>query len=335
MAEHDQSYKKLFSHREMVIDLLRFIDEPWVKQLNFDTLETVNSSFVTNTLRERHDDIIWRVRLQNKWLYVYLLIEFQSTIDDFMAVRIMVYVGLLYQHLIETQELTGKDKLPAVLPIVIYNGIPRWNANKNISELVEKIPGGIRQYCPHLRYLLIDEGSYPQADLANLRNLVAALIRLEQTRAQDTTQATKAIREVLSELVDWLKEPKWFRLRGDWLVWLKRVLFVRNKPHIEIPEVHDLEELNTMLYENMQAMYSRIEPDAMNAGMIIGEKEGKRKGERKGKADMLIDLLEDKFGEVNNATRYLIYELEVDDLRDCSRRVRFAQSVDEVVGHLF
>jgi len=252
-----------------------------------------------------------------------------------MAVRIMVYVGLLYQHLIETQELTGKDKLPAVLPIVIYNGIPRWDAKKNISELVQKIPGGIRQYCPHLRYLLIDEGSYPQADLANLRNLVAALIRLEQTRAQDTTQATKAIREVLSELVDWLKEPKWFRLRGDWLVWLKRVLFVRNKPHIEIPEVHDLEELNTMLYENMQAMYSRIEPDAMNAGMIIGEKEGKRKGERKGKADMLIDLLEDKFGEVNNATRYLIYELEVDDLRDCSRRVRFAQSVDEVVGHLF
>jgi len=69
MAEHDQSYKKLFSHREMVIDLLRFIDEPWVKQLNFDTLETVNSSFVTNTLRERHDDIIWRVRLQNKCTY--------------------------------------------------------------------------------------------------------------------------------------------------------------------------------------------------------------------------------------------------------------------------
>ncbi|MEK8019966.1 MAG: Rpn family recombination-promoting nuclease/putative transposase [Candidatus Parabeggiatoa sp.] len=32
-------------------------------------LETVNSSFVTNTLRERHDDIIWRVRLEKKWLY--------------------------------------------------------------------------------------------------------------------------------------------------------------------------------------------------------------------------------------------------------------------------
>jgi predicted transposase YdaD len=71
----------------------------------------VNSSFVSDTLRERHDDIIWRIRLDKKWLYLYLLIEFQSSIDDFMAVRIMVYVGLLYQHLIETQKLTAKDKL--------------------------------------------------------------------------------------------------------------------------------------------------------------------------------------------------------------------------------
>ncbi|HEW97389.1 MAG TPA: transposase, partial [Beggiatoa sp.] len=260
-----------------------------------------------------------------------LLIEFQSTIDDFMAVRIMVYVGLLYQHLIETQELTGKDKLPAVLPIVIYNGIPRWNANKNISELVEKIPGGIRQYCPHLRYLLIDEGSYPQADLAKLRNLVAALFRLEQTRAQDTTQATKAIREVLSELLDWLKEPKWFRLRADWLVWLKRVLFVRNKPHIEIPEVHDLEELNTMLYENMQAMYRRGEEDAMKAGVILGEKNGIIKGQAK----MLIQLLDKKFGEVNKATRDMIYELDEEELWDCVNRLQFAQSLDDVVRHIF
>jgi hypothetical protein len=32
---------------------------------------------------------------------VYLLLEFQSTVDPFMAVRIMVYLGLLYQDLIK------------------------------------------------------------------------------------------------------------------------------------------------------------------------------------------------------------------------------------------
>ncbi|MEN8215698.1 MAG: Rpn family recombination-promoting nuclease/putative transposase, partial [Pseudomonadota bacterium] len=63
--------------------------------------------------------LIWRLRCGKSWLYVYLLLEFQSSVDNFMAVRIMVYIGLLYQYLVDTQEMTAKDKLPPVLPLVI------------------------------------------------------------------------------------------------------------------------------------------------------------------------------------------------------------------------
>ena len=48
MADHDKSYKKLFSHPQMVEDLLRgFVNEQWVKQLDFATLEIVKDSFVS------------------------------------------------------------------------------------------------------------------------------------------------------------------------------------------------------------------------------------------------------------------------------------------------
>ncbi len=108
MAEHDPGYKKLFSHPEMVEDLLRgFVHESWVKELDFSTLETFKDSFVSDDFRSRHDDIIWRVRWGDSWLYVYLLLEFQSTIDPFMAVRLMVYIGLLYQHLIDIGKLSA------------------------------------------------------------------------------------------------------------------------------------------------------------------------------------------------------------------------------------
>ena len=59
-----------------------------VKLLDFSTLEKQNGHFVTDDLREREDDIIWRVRWGKRWLYAYLLIEFQSSTDRFMAVRI-------------------------------------------------------------------------------------------------------------------------------------------------------------------------------------------------------------------------------------------------------
>jgi len=77
--DHDHSYKLLFSHPEMVADLLRgFVLEDWVKDLDFATLERVSGGYVADDLRERGDDIVWRVRFGREWLYVYLLIEFQS-----------------------------------------------------------------------------------------------------------------------------------------------------------------------------------------------------------------------------------------------------------------
>jgi hypothetical protein len=45
-----------------------------------------------------------------------------------MAVRMMVYVGLLYQDLIRRGEILPDKHLPPVLPIVLYNGDCKWTA---------------------------------------------------------------------------------------------------------------------------------------------------------------------------------------------------------------
>ena len=175
--------KNLFSYPQMVEDLLRgFVREGWVQHLDFSTLERVGNSYVTEDLREREDDMIWRLRWGEEWLYIYLLLEFQSTIDRFMAVRVMVYLGLLYQDLIKAKQLTRTGRLPPVLPVVLYNGEPRWTAAEEIAELIEAAPGELEYYRLRLRYLLLDEGRYRTEELVSLRNLVAAVFRLENNR---------------------------------------------------------------------------------------------------------------------------------------------------------
>jgi hypothetical protein len=68
-ADHDHGYKLLFAHAEMVRDLLTgFVDEPWVKELQFDTLQRVSASYVSDDLRDREGDIVWRVQLRGRWL---------------------------------------------------------------------------------------------------------------------------------------------------------------------------------------------------------------------------------------------------------------------------
>ena len=118
-----------------------------------------------------------------------------------MAVRILTYVGLLYQDLIRSRQLTAQGYLPPVLPLVLYNGVKRWQAPEEVAELIATVPGGLGRYRPHLRYFLLDEGRFTEADLAPLRNLAAALFRLENSRTPGEVQ------RVLGALIDWLKSP--------------------------------------------------------------------------------------------------------------------------------
>ncbi|HNC84037.1 MAG TPA: Rpn family recombination-promoting nuclease/putative transposase [Nitrospira sp.] len=150
MSTHDPAYKQFcvlcIWHPEMVADLLRgYVHEAWVGQIDFATLERVPDSQSKQgreaqnpplllgegsgegggDLREREDDIIWRVSWGHRWLYLYLLIEFQSTVDRHMAVRLITYVGLLYQDLRRTGRIGSTDRLPPVLPIVLYIRVDR------------------------------------------------------------------------------------------------------------------------------------------------------------------------------------------------------------------
>ena len=48
--DHDHSYKLLFSHADMVADLLRgFVHEPWVGEIDFASLEKVSGSYVADS----------------------------------------------------------------------------------------------------------------------------------------------------------------------------------------------------------------------------------------------------------------------------------------------
>jgi len=69
----DLAYKRLFSEPEMIHDLLvGFVHEDWIKDLDFTTLERLESQFLTKRQRERASGLIWRVQFRGHWLYLHL-----------------------------------------------------------------------------------------------------------------------------------------------------------------------------------------------------------------------------------------------------------------------
>ncbi len=321
MAQHDESYKLLFSHREMVEDLLRgFVHQPWVENVDFSTLEPVKASFVSYDLREREDDLIWRVRWGEEWLYVYLLLEFQSSVDPFMAVRIMVYVGLLYQDLIKLEQFTSGGRLPPVFPVVLYNGAGQWTAATELSEIIESVPGGLEQYRPRMCYHLIAENAYGEPELAPMRNLAAALFRLENSRSADD------IRKVLDALIVWLADPSQDSLSRSLVTWLSRVLLPSRVPGAEIPQMRDLQEARAMLAERVKEWTK----EWREQGLQDGRREGRQEGRQEGEAAVLTELLDAKFGRVEEEHRARIAAADGDTILRWARRVLTAQHPEDV-----
>jgi len=300
----------------MVADLLRgFVREDWVEGLDFSTLERVSGSFVTPELRSRESDLVWRVRWgRDRWLYVYLLIEFQSTSDPFMALRMMVYVGLLYQNLIQHRQVTASGRLPPVFPLVLYNGAASWGAVREMSELIEDVPGGLERYWPRLRYCLLDEARIADFELESLRNLAAALFRLEKSRGPGDIQ------RVLTALIEWLREPDLAELRRSFTSWLVGVLIPARVPGAAIPQVADLQEVRSMLAERVMEWTEQW------------KKEGVEEALERSRG-ILLRGLEKRFGPLSEEIRRQVDAIgSMEELTELSFRAGSASSLEDLLG---
>jgi len=306
-AEFDASYKLLFSAPELVRDLVMgFIPDDWLQGLDYGTLEKLPGSYVTDDFRHRADDVVWRVKVDESWVYLYILIEFQSNVDPYMAVRMMVYVGLLYQDLIRRGEMLVNKHLPPVLPIVLYNGDGKWTAATDMAQLVPKVPGLVSEYLPQLKYLVIDENNYSEEELSQLKNLVAAVIRFEHP-VNDA-----ALIHLIEQLNDWLDgQPE---LKRTFAIWIRAVLLRQSKNTLVLPKINDLKELKMTLAERFDEWAKAYE----------------QKGMEKGESLVLQRLLVKRFGTLPSTLLTRIAAADRAQLELWCDRVLDAATLDDV-----
>jgi predicted transposase YdaD len=313
MGDRDRGYRKLFSHPDMVRDLLKgFVHEEWVAELDFSTLERQNGSYISDDLREREDDSVWRVRFRDRWLYVYVLLEFQSSVDRFMAVRMMTYVGLLYQDLVQRRELADGALLPPVVPIVLHAGDDRWSAATNVAEIVCEMPFGLNRWRPRVSYLLLEERILATSLDPSLRNLAGALFRLEHDRRPH------AILEVINALVAWLSDPARADLRRAFEVMIERVLRPETTAEITAPT---LEEAREMLETNFQ----RWEREWHERSEAHGRAEGEAIGRR-----FILRQLERRFGPLDASVGARVEAATTEQLLSYADRVLDAHDIESV-----
>ena len=315
---HDGSYRRLFSHARMVEDLLRrYVGQAWISRLDFSTLELVPAHYVSDELQQRESDVVWRLRYgpAGEWFYVYILIEFQSQVARFMAVRVLAYIMLLYQDLIQNKGLTRSRRLPPVVPIVLYNGLRPWTAPLQLEKLIEPILGE-ESFLPRFEYLVVDEGRLPREKLEPLDNPVAGVFQLEQSTG------VEEIRRIIDTLIDVLDDPELRELRRDMATWIRRAVLPARLPGVEVPEIRDLQEAKIMLAERAATWPQQWMAEGYDSGRKSGRLEGQRVA--------LAALIEEKFGAPEPRFEKLIAEASEDQLLRWLKAIVKTTTLDEV-----
>ena len=211
MNIHDSGYKKLFSNRTIFRQLLEaFVGQEWVDTLDFDTCETVDKSFVSDHYKETESDLIYKIQCQDREVYIYILLEFQSTVDEFMALRVLNYITNFYMDFVAN--IRDVKKLPAVFPIVLYNGKAPWTAPVKLSELIEETPP-LGKFAIGFEHFLIAENQFGKEALLKIRNIVSTLFLAESNYDSETLRAElrnlfrcEADRRAANLFFNWLKQ---------------------------------------------------------------------------------------------------------------------------------
>lgn len=288
---HDSAYKRLFSNAELVESLLRgFVPvDDIIDNLDFSTLQLRSGSAVARDLRQRHTDMLLEIQQKDGTpCYIYLLLEFQSYNDDMMALRVMTYTGLVLEAIVKNHKV---KTLPPILPIVLYNGRAEWAASRDVASLFEPMPDSLKPYVPQHRYFLIDETHVPLAELEKRKGLFAQLIKTEQASDPET------LCTVTSEWIELLGNAELTALREDIVEWYRHCVLRRLKKVVkEIPELHSLQEVKSMLEERIEQWKEKYIAEGIEQGMAQGIEKGIEQGKAELSRKVILDILQCRFG---------------------------------------
>jgi predicted transposase YdaD len=321
---HDQIHHQLFSHREVVEDLLRHVIRrlsgtggPWIDQLDFETLKREPEVSTSRRLDRRVRDIVWSIHWRGSPLYLILLIEFQSQPYRFMPLRQLTYLALFYEDLVKSKRIGPGELLPPALPICLYSGDSPWRAPTRLESLIAPCPEELKRYQPRFRQLLIEELRV-EIDLADLeRNSAGSIFAVQQVDTEDR------LLEVIEAIERWLPAAEYETLRRCILELVIEVL----PPKLESAADFNLEEFT------MRAKELLAQDIARNRAFerAEGRKEGRLEGRLEGQRRLLTNQLRLKFGEIPRGLLDLVAQAGGDQLEAWAAKVLTASTIDEVL----
>lgn len=193
---HDKIFRIYLDNREEVVKIINRKLE-LKRKLEKEEIEKYNSSFVNKRYENRESDVVYKKKDQK----IFFLIEHQTSIDYSMPKRILEYeIEIMESNIDHKKKMKKGEKLPAIIPIVIYTGRKKWDVAKYIEECQEKLEGG---KIPGLgSYYIIDINEYSKEELEEDELFFSKILLIEKARTEEE------LIEILTDIAKKIKDEK-------------------------------------------------------------------------------------------------------------------------------
>lgn len=141
---HDIFFRKLMSDQRVSKEFFEaHLPTELQNKIKLDRLELQSGTFIDDWRRESIVDMLFKTQMHTQDVYLYLLVDHQSTPDELMPFRILKYLcNIMDYHLKEE----GKKRIPFIFPIVVYHGKAPWHYSRDIQDLVDAPVEWIERY---------------------------------------------------------------------------------------------------------------------------------------------------------------------------------------------
>ena len=318
---HDSLVRAVFGRPEHAAGLLRSILPKEVAAcLDWSRLSLVHGSFVDPELRQRHCDLLFRVPLAGREVFIYLLFEHKSAPERLAPLRLLRYQVRIWDPWLEGRATSSP---PLIIPIVLYHGPRAWQYSTQIADVFDVDPdlrAALEEHLPRQRFRLEDLSEYPDDELRE-RSISAlgrlTLLSLKHARHSEDLMARLVASAALFREV--FAAPSGLEA-------LERVLRYNLlvSDHVEPAELSAL--LARSVAQEVGDTVMSVGERLIEQGRLQGREEGIALGER----EVLLRLLRARFGEPTEDVCRRIREAPRSSLETWIERILHAATIEDV-----
>ena len=326
---HDAAFKRLFRHPATVEMLVRAYAPRRAARIDLASLERAGTEQVGEALVRRYPDMIWTARTRRPGGRALILLEFQSTRDRLMALRMAVYQLLAVQELLRRVPGPRGRRSVEVLSFVIHHGEGSWGKPPSLRGLFG------RRWTPR-DYRLVAREPGPGPPGAGM-DLPQAILALERDRSAEGTRATvEALRRIAERT-----GTEYDRFMGGCVA---EMLISRGQlTREQLGEARTMAQISAAYQRSLEEYgrkwWAKGRDEGIRRGRDEGIRQGRDEGIRQERASLVAGLCgqaRDRFGAkaAGELASLIGEELRSGELLDVAAAVASCATAEELLGRV-